>query len=91
MIKWIKKIFSNKHEVDEVDEFDEVDRIISYYNKRLMKEMEERTAIRHCIECGNEHNTGIEDRMEGTFKPVNTCIDCLMRKCSFKPVDFEDR
>ncbi len=36
MIKWIKKIFSNKHEVDEID------RIISYYNKRLMKEIEER-------------------------------------------------
>ena len=38
--------------------------------------------IRHCIECGKQHNTGIEDRMEGTFEPVDTCIDCLMGKCS---------
>lgn len=42
--------------------------------------------IRHCIECGKQHNTGIEDRMEGTFEPVDTCIDCLMGKCSFKPI-----
>lgn len=39
--------------------------------------------IRHCIECGKQHNTGIEDRMEGTFEPVDTCVDCLMGKCSF--------
>lgn len=44
--------------------------------------------IRLCIECGKSHNTGIEDRMEGTFEPVDTCIDCLMGKCSFK---FEDK
>ena len=36
MIKWIKEILINK------DEEDEVSRIISYYNKRLMNEMEER-------------------------------------------------
>jgi len=42
--------------------------------------------IRHCIECGKQHNTGIEDRMEGTFEPVDTCIDCLMGKCCFNPV-----
>lgn len=44
--------------------------------------------IRLCIECGKGHNTGIEDRMEGTFEPVDTCIDCLMGKCSFK---FDDK
>lgn len=44
--------------------------------------------IRLCLECGKQHNTGIEDRIEGTFEPVDTCIDCLMGKCSFK---FESR
>lgn len=38
---------------------------------------------RVCIQCGKNHNTGIEDRIEGTFEPVDTCIDCLMGKCSF--------
>lgn len=46
------------------------------------------TLVRHCIECGKQHNTGIEDRIEGTFEPVDTCIDCLMGKCSFK---FDDK
>lgn len=40
--------------------------------------------VRHCVECGKQHNSGIEDRMEGTFEPIDTCIDCLMGKCSFK-------
>jgi len=38
MINWIKKIFSNNCKSHD----GEIDRIISYYNKRLMKELEER-------------------------------------------------
>lgn len=44
--------------------------------------------IRLCVECGKVHNTGIEDRMQGIFDPIDTCIDCLMGKCSFK---FEEK
>jgi hypothetical protein len=39
---------------------------------------------RFCNQCGKEHNTCIEDRIVGTFEPIDTCIDCLMSKYSFK-------
>lgn len=38
---------------------------------------------RNCIECGKLHDTGVENRIEGTFERIDKCIDCLMSKCSF--------
>jgi hypothetical protein len=50
--------------------------------------------IRLCLECHKEHDTCIENRMDGNFEIVDTCIDCLMGKCSFnfeeKQVTLED-
>ena len=40
--------------------------------------------IRLCSECGKSHDTGVEDKEAGTFKPIDKCIDCLMSKCEFK-------
>lgn len=40
--------------------------------------------IRLCVECGKHHDTGVEDRITGTFDRIDKCIDCLMSKCSFK-------
>lgn len=42
---------------------------------------------RFCIDCGKKHNTGVENKIEETFEPIDKCIDCLMSKCSFK---FQD-
>lgn len=53
------------------------------YHAQIAVNMEAKH-IRLCVECGKSHNTGIEDRMEGTFEPVDTCIDCLMGKFSFR-------
>lgn len=44
--------------------------------------------IRLCIECGKQHDTGVENKMTGEFNRIDKCIDCLMSKCSFK---FETR
>ncbi len=41
--------------------------------------------IRLCVECGKQHDTGIENKKTGNFDKLNTCIDCLMRKCYFTP------
>lgn len=40
--------------------------------------------IRLCIECGKQHDTGVEDKTTGAFDRIDKCIDCLMSKCSFK-------
>jgi hypothetical protein len=44
--------------------------------------------IRLCIECGKQHDTGVENKLTGEFNRVDKCIYCLMSKCSFK---FESR
>ncbi len=37
--------------------------------------------IRLCVECGKQHDTGVENKSEGTFERIDKCIDCLMSKC----------
>lgn len=44
--------------------------------------------IRLCVECGKQHDTGVENKLTGEFNRVEKCIDCLMSKFSFK---FESR
>lgn len=44
--------------------------------------------IRLCVECGKQHDTGIENTLTGEFNRIDKCINCLMSKCSFK---FETR
>ena len=60
----------------------------------IVKNSMKAVPVRYCKECGKVHNSGIEDRMEGTFEPIDTCIDCLMGKCSFNfektQVTFDD-
>jgi hypothetical protein len=48
----------------------------------------EAKVIRFCVECGKQHDTGVENRMTGEFNRIEKCVDCLMSKCSFK---FETR
>lgn len=42
--------------------------------------------IRFCDGCGKQHDTGVDNRETGEFKPIETCIDCLMSKCKFEPI-----
>lgn len=44
--------------------------------------------IRLCVECGKQHDTGVENKLTGDFNRIGKCIDCLISKCSFK---FESR
>jgi len=39
--------------------------------------------IRLCVECGKQHDTGVENKLTGEFNRIEKCIDCLMSKCSF--------
>lgn len=39
--------------------------------------------IRLCTGCGKEHNTGVETKSTGEFKPIEKCIDCLMAGTKF--------
>lgn len=40
--------------------------------------------IRLCVDCGKQHDTGIENKITNDFERLDKCIDCLMSKCSFK-------
>ena len=44
--------------------------------------------IRLCVECGKQHDTGVENKITGDFNRIDECIDCLMGKCSF---NFESK
>lgn len=39
--------------------------------------------VRFCIECGGQHDTGVENTLTGDFQQIDKCRDCLLSKCSF--------
>lgn len=53
----------------------------------IVKNVRQITERRECKTCGKPHNSGIDNRETGEFTPIEECVDCLMGKCGFQPLE----